>query len=62
MPYVIRTIPSENIKTLYYNGCGAPEWQPGFPEIYSSREQADKDLSMLLKKWANIEIVYIESK
>lgn len=58
--YVIRTIPSSTRQTMYYNGCGAPEWQRGFPEIFGSKERADKKLLDLKKKWKDIEVARLD--
>lgn len=57
MAFVIRTIPSKGRRTLYYNACGAPEWQPGLPGMYANYERAKEDLTELKKKWEEIEIV-----
>lgn len=61
MAYIIRTIPNEERITLYYSGCSAPDWQKGFPEIWSSKEQADKVFKVLSRRWKDIEITTLDA-
>lgn len=60
--YVIRTIPNVSKRTLYYNSCGAPEWQPGFPEIFSSKDRVNSTFIELKKRWKEIEIFNLENE
>ncbi len=56
MSFVIRTKVVEGKRTLFYTGCGAPLWQPYFPQIYGSLDMANQECDELKKQYAGIEV------